>query len=158
MPDKKSAPTRPKKKGPKPKLTVKQQLFIDNYVITGNATAAALAAGYSPKTAARTGSENLYKPLIKREIDKQIAEMRSESIADQEEVLQHLTAVMRGEKKGGAMLGLGQGAEKVIESMPPTVSEQTRAAELLARRYGLFNDKLDVKQTAAVQIYDDIEE
>lgn len=139
------------------KLTTRQQKFIDNYIISGNATAAAREAGYSVKSAKQMGAENLTKPYIREEIDRQLSEIRSESIADQEEVLQHLTAVMRGEKKGGAMLGLGKGAEKVIETMPPTVSEQTRAAELLARRYGLFNDKLDVKQTAAVQIYDDIE-
>lgn len=46
------------------KLTPKQRRFVEEYAIDGNATRAALVAGYSKKTAARTGSENLQKPLI----------------------------------------------------------------------------------------------
>lgn len=50
---------KPPKKG---ELTTKQQRFVDAY--DGNATQAALAAGYSPKTAAAIGKENLQKPLV----------------------------------------------------------------------------------------------
>lgn len=47
------------------KLTPKQKRFCQEYLKNGgNATQAALSAGYKPKAAARTGSENLQKPLI----------------------------------------------------------------------------------------------
>jgi len=48
------------------KLSLKQQRFIDTYVgeAKGNATEAALKAGYSPKTAYSIGNENLKKPEI----------------------------------------------------------------------------------------------
>lgn len=45
-------------------LTVKQQRFIDEYLIDANATQAALRAGYSKKTAHSIGQENLKKPAI----------------------------------------------------------------------------------------------
>jgi phage terminase small subunit len=49
----------------------KQKLFILNYLANnGNATQAALAAGYSQKTAYKTGSENLSKPHIAGLIEK----------------------------------------------------------------------------------------
>lgn len=41
------------------KLTIKQQRFADEYIISGNATEAAIKAGYSKKTAAVIGNENL---------------------------------------------------------------------------------------------------
>ena len=46
------------------KLTLKQERFIEEYLIDGNATQAAIRAGYSPKTAYAIASENLRKPEI----------------------------------------------------------------------------------------------
>jgi len=46
------------------KLTQKQRLFVAEYLVSLNATKAAIDAGYSKKTAQQTGSENLLKPLI----------------------------------------------------------------------------------------------
>ena len=40
------------------KLTQKQQRFVDEYIISGNATQAAIKAGYSKKTAKQMGTEN----------------------------------------------------------------------------------------------------
>ena len=46
-------------------LTIKQTLFVENYVIDLNATKAAIAAGYSRKTAHVIGCQNLNKLNIK---------------------------------------------------------------------------------------------
>jgi len=53
-------------------LNDKQKLFIDEYVRNPNATQAAIAAGYSKKTAYSIGDENLRKPEIKEEIQKRL--------------------------------------------------------------------------------------
>ena len=45
-------------------LTPKQARFVQEYLIDLNATQAAVRAGYSERTANRTGSENLSKPDI----------------------------------------------------------------------------------------------
>ena len=47
------------------KLTPKQQAFCDYYIASGNATEAAIKAGYSEKTARVVGCENLTKPNIR---------------------------------------------------------------------------------------------
>ena len=44
------------------KLTVKQQRFADEYIISGNATQSAISAGYAEKSARFMGAENLTKP------------------------------------------------------------------------------------------------
>lgn len=45
-------------------LLPKQSAFVAEYLISGNATQAAIHAGYSPKTAYKIGAENLKKPQI----------------------------------------------------------------------------------------------
>lgn len=45
-------------------LTPKQKRFVEEYLVDLNATAAAIRAGYSKKTANRIASENLSKPDI----------------------------------------------------------------------------------------------
>ena len=54
----------------KQKLTPKQQRFVSEYLRLGNATQAAIAAGYSKKTANRIATENLSKPVIARAIER----------------------------------------------------------------------------------------
>lgn len=55
-------------------LTNKQRVFIAEYLVDFNATRAALAAGYSKKSARFVGHENLTKPNIKIEIERHVAE------------------------------------------------------------------------------------
>lgn len=50
------------------KLTPKQALFVQEYLIDLNATQAAIRSGYSEKTAHRIGQENIHKPIIKAAI------------------------------------------------------------------------------------------
>lgn len=77
----------------KPKLTHKQQVFIDEYLKTFNATASAIAAGYSEKTARQAGSENLSKPDIKAEIQARLAEIHMSA----DEALKLLADIARGD-------------------------------------------------------------
>jgi len=70
------------------KLTPKQERFIEEYLISLNATDAAIKAGYSEKTATKIGSENLTKPdiieaiRIKQTKTSQKLEITRESILD----------------------------------------------------------------------------
>lgn len=138
------------------KMTLKQQRFADEYIITGNATQAAIKAGYSKKTAKVIANENLTKPYIKKYIDERLAQLESEKIATQEEVLQYLTSVMRGEKTEPLLVLDGEGTQKVIEAVP-NVQSRTRAAELLGKRYGTFTDRVDINaQIESKPKFDDI--
>jgi len=50
-------------------MTPKQAAFVKHYLVDHNATQAAIRAGYSQKTAASIGEENLRKPEIRAAID-----------------------------------------------------------------------------------------
>lgn len=125
------------------KLTEKQKRFIDYYIETANATESAKRAGYSSKTAKNIGAENLIK--LNYFIQERLQQLEDNRIASQEEVLQYLTKVMRGEEKD--QFGLDA-----------SLQDRTKCAELLGKRYGTFKEKVDVTGNIPVVIQDDITE
>lgn len=129
------------------KLTPKQRAFCDYYIELGNATEAAIKAGYNKKTARQIGSMNLTKVDIKQYIEERIKALDDARIAKGEEVLQYLTKVMRGEEKD--QFGLDA-----------SLQDRTKAAELLGKRYRLFVDKIeaDVNQTVVFTGEDELED
>lgn len=137
------------------KLTAKQHAFIDEYLIDLNATQAAIRAGYSKKTAAVIGRENLTKPNIKTAIEKRLAEKESSLIAKQDEVLKYLTSVMRGETQEEVLRGVDVGVQEKTH-IEVSARDRIKAAELLGKRYGTFTDNVNVEGT--VKIVDDIPE
>lgn len=122
-------------------LTAKQQRFCDEYLIDMNITQAAIRAGYSKKTAYAIGQENLKKPMVKDYIEKRMAEKEAALIADQTEVMQYLTSVMRGGSSSSVLARDEAGADRVIEK-PPDEKERLKAAELLGRAHMMFTDKV----------------
>jgi phage terminase small subunit len=137
------------------KLTEKQKRFADYYIETGNATESAKRAGYSEKTAKSIGQENLTKPDIKSYINEKIAEKDSKRIAKQDEVLEYLTSIMRGEQREQVLKGVGMGEQEIDEIDVPS-NQRIRAAELLGKRYGIWTEKQDINIAGAVQFVDDI--
>ena len=133
----------------------KQKRFADYYIELGNATEAARKAGYSSKTAKSIGQENLTKPDIKSYIKERLDEKDAERIASQDEILEFLTAVMRGEKTEQIPVGLGEGAQQ-LEDKDPYLKDRVKAAELLGKRHSMWTDKVDMVGNVGVRIVDDI--
>ena len=76
-------------------LPEKQQRFVDEYIISLNATEAAIKAGYSERTARSQGQRLLTKVDIQRLLQEKMAALQKDTIATQDEILEHLTRVMR---------------------------------------------------------------
>ena len=74
-------------------LTTKQLLFVNEYLLDLNATQAAIRAGYSKKTAYRTGADNLRKPQIQVEIQKAIDDRMERLRIDADMVLKRLIEI-----------------------------------------------------------------
>lgn len=125
-------------------LTDKQKRFCDEYLIDCNATQAAIRAGYSRRTAYRTGCDLLKKHHVRAYIDKRMAEKESELIATQDEVLRYLTSVLRGESEAEdlAVEGIGKGLSKARNvRKAPSEMDRLKAAEQLSKCYGLYTDR-----------------
>lgn len=128
------------------KMTLKQQLFCDEYLIDLNATQAAIRAGYSKKYANTNASKLLQITTIKEYIEARMAEKKTQLIADQDEVLKYLTSVMRGESKSSVVVveSVGDYCSEAREMQKsPDEKERLKAAEMLGKRYGLYTEKVE---------------
>lgn len=78
------------------KLTERQRKFVLFY--DGNATQAAIKAGYSKHTAHAIGQENLRKPTIKNALRERQDKKEAPIIASRQERQKFWTDVMKGKK------------------------------------------------------------
>ena len=134
-------------------LTLKQKAFVDYYIELGNATEAAIKAGYSKKTARVIGQENLTKPAIKEYVDQRVLKLEDERIAKAQEVLQYLTRVIRGEETEQVVVTENVGdfmSEARVVNKELSAKDKIKAAELLGKRYRLFVDKVESDVNATV--------
>lgn len=137
-------------------LTEKQRRFADEWIANGgNATQAAIAAGYSKRTARAMGSENLTKPDIKEYIKERTEAIDAARVAQGDEVLAFLTAVMRGDEQETVFLKNGF---KYDEVNVTDQKNQIKAAEILAKCHGLMVQKVEHQGPIAVTFVDDLPE
>lgn len=131
-------------------MTEKQKLFADEYLIDLNATRAYRAVYKNIKNdgvARRNGSRLLTNADIKKYIDDRLEEMHNKKIADAQEVMEYLTAVLRGKSVSEEIVveGIGDGcsAARTIDK-GPSEKDRLKAAELLGKRFGLYTDKVEM--------------
>ncbi len=132
-------------------MTEQQKKFCEEYLVDANAKAAAIRAGYSAKShstacdlmaneeirryierrakRSEKGKNAAGKPPPKKEVKRQIGKLKKEAenekTAATREVVGFLTSVMRGE----------------VEELKSSAKDRLHAAELLGKRYGIFDDK-----------------
>ena len=110
------------------KLTLKQRLFVSEYLIDLNATQAAIRAGYSKKTAGQIGDENLKKPQIATAIQESMSERAERAEISSELVIQGLLRLIRRCEADGEEFD---------------ASQAIRGYELLGKHLGLFGSKAE---------------
>lgn len=87
---------------------------------------------------------------IKKYIDERLAQLASEKIATQEEVLSYLTSVMRGETQEQTLCSIGELGQEIID-IDVGAKDRIKAAELLGKRHRLWTDKSEVKVEGTIQ-------
>ncbi|MBD8026437.1 terminase small subunit [Ureibacillus sp. Re31] len=133
------------------KLTPKQQAFVDFYIETGNATEAYIKAGYNKKGARANAARLIANDSVKSCIDERMEQLQSKRVANQQEILELLTSIARGEATAATLRGVGMGEQEIEEDMPPTMAERIKAAELLGKRYRMWTDKVDIEHSGEVK-------
>lgn len=140
------------------KLTKKQEMFVEEYIIDLNATQAAIRAGYSKKTAGQIGEQNLKKLEIQQAINKKLAEKKEKLIMKQDEILERLTQQGRREATDYQVVITEKpvtnekGDVVAIEKLPEIVEVPTqnkdviKALETLGKYYVMWTDKQEVTQ------------
>ncbi len=134
-------------------MNARQKRFCDEYLIDCNATQAAIRAGYSPKTAKVTGAKMLTNANLKAYIDEQLERIHNEKTANAQEVLEYLTAVMRGQHTEQTLQLIGDGVQKIAD-IDVSAKERLKAAELIGKRYGMFKDNVGIDLEPVVIVND----
>jgi len=96
---------------------------------------------------------------LKKYIDQRLEELKSPKIAEAKEVMEYLTAVLRGNSEAEIVVVENVGdymseARKIKKA--PDEKERLKAAELLGKRYGIFTDKIKVDAAIPIVIKDDL--
>lgn len=146
-------------------LTAKQLRFVEEYICNGfNAYQAALAAGYSKKTAAVQACDNLKKPNLIAEIQKKKDELTSKSQDKIISVLQRLSDTINADitdytnDDGEYDPSRPRFNGKLVSSIRSgrngttvTLCSKDKALELLGKYLSMWQDKIDITtQGAAV--------
>lgn len=164
------------------KLTKKQQLFVEEYLIDLNATQAAIRAGYSTNSANEIAAQNLAKLSIKESIDKALAERSRRTGINADRIITELAkiAFMNADdainfKDGSVRTSASKDDLACIQSVKIKTSysetgettekevkmyDKKAALELLGKHLGLFSDKLKIEGAIPVVISgeDDLED
>lgn len=137
-------------------LPTKRQLFVNYYIqLNGNATQAAIKAGYSPKTAYSIGERLLRNIKVQAALASRTAQLENEQTATTQEVLEYLASVMRGEAVEEVVVNVGTGKgytnpEKVKAQV--SAKDRLKAAEMLAKVKGLFITKAELDVQGAIPL------
>lgn len=162
------------------KLTKKQQLFVDEYLIDLNATQAAIRAGYSTQTAYSIGEENLKKPEIKNSIEKALAERSRRTGISADRIINELAriafvnpadiinfdeATVKDTATRDDTATISSVKVKTIPTEDGDITEREvktydkiKALELLGKHLGMFSDKFKIEGAIPVVIQDDMDE
>lgn len=116
------------------KLTIKQKKFADEYIRLGNATQAAINAGYKPKNAAGMGAENLRKPQIAEYVNAKLKKLDAKKTMQIEEIMEELSAIARGQLTEERLDKEGD-----IVKTHPLFADRLKAMDMLGKRYGMWN-------------------
>lgn len=148
------------------KLTAKQKAFVSEYLVDLNATAAAIRAGYSEKSARKVGSDTLAKPHVQAAIEEALAERRERVEVTQDQVVAELARIAFSNPRdvmewgpGGVRLRpsseLTPDQAAIVAEVSETASQnggslrlkthdKVRALELLGKHLGMFTEKREI--------------
>ena len=122
-----------------PCLTPKQLRWIDEYLIDLNGSAAAVRAGYSPKSARSIANENLTKPDIQDVLQARQAVMAKELQITRQGVIRGLLDAVemgRYQQNPAAMVGALREVAKILGFFAPEV----KRVELSVPQSGVYQD------------------
>lgn len=122
-------------------LTAKQDLFVKEYLVDLNATQAAIRAGYSEKTAAQIGDENLRKPQIARAVQEAMNKRAERTQVDADYVLRTIVDTIERCKQAEPVRDREGNETGEYKFEPGAV---LKGAELLGKHLKMFTDKTEL--------------
>ena len=123
-------------------LNERQIRFCEQYVINCNAADSVRKAGYKCKNAAAYGYRLLQSPQIQAYLDSLLSKDVDKRVAQANEIIEFYTRLLRGDFEDGIEVKF---------------SDRMKAADALAKIFGLFSERFGSDEKKAVTIVDDVE-
>lgn len=115
-------------------LSEKQQRFVAEYTVDFNATAAAIRAGYSEKTAAQMGYKLLKMQEIQEAVQQEFANRQNRTHITGDQVVEEL-----------AKIALSKVEDYYRDyGMEIRLTDKIKALELLGKHLGTFTEKISI--------------
>ena len=164
--------TEPKPRSVPRALTARQEAFCREYLVDYNGQRAARAVGYAHRNARITASQNLTHPNIQKELARLSAPLRAKAALKASDVLELIQAVANGdvrelfEKPEGEvetikqMRDLGHDEQRLVAgykrkadgSVEVRFESRMRAAELLAKHFGLLKEHIQLETATGLSL------
>lgn len=132
----------------KKRLTNRERLFVEHYLIHWNAAKAARLAGYSAKSARESGCENLTKPHIAEAIQAKISQIAMSA----DEVLLRLAEHARGDF--GDFLTIGESGDFKIDLDKAKKKGKLRLISKAKTITRLVGEEKTPETTIEIDLYD----
>lgn len=123
-----------------PKLTAKQQRFVDEYLIDLNATQAAIRAGYSVKTANEQAARLLANVSVQETVQQRMADRQKRTEVDQDYVLMTIKETIERCRQVVPVLTKDGEETGEFKFEPNAV---LKGAELLGKHLKMWTDKVE---------------
>ncbi|MDT2597036.1 terminase small subunit [Enterococcus dongliensis] len=126
-------------------LTTKQKAFADEYIINGgNATQAAIKAGYSQKSARAIGKQNLTKLYIKDYIQFRLKPIEEKREVTADDALNELISIWQGDTQNGVSktmdrLKNGEIVKHIEYEYTPDLESKLKALDLYLKYKSLLS-------------------
>jgi phage terminase small subunit len=132
----------------KRKLNNKQKKFVEEYARSDHVTNAAIAAGYSKKTAHVQGCVLLKSPKVQEYLQEITGKSRENRMMDINARMDRLLQMFTGEIEDYQIV------RGEITAAPAKLRDQIKAAELLAKMRGELTEKrqVDVQGNILIQV------
>jgi phage terminase small subunit len=115
-------------------LPDRQEIFIQEYLKTRNATKAAIKAGYSEKTARVQGSDLLTKPDIKARIEAEMIKLQKKHEIGRDRVVKEAAAIAFSNIKHTFRDGSYE--IKTLDELTPQQQRAIQSVEIIATKFG----------------------
>ena len=121
-------------------LNTRQKLFVEHYLKLNNATQAAIAAGYSKKTAKQIGARLLTNVAIASRVSQRTEAVLQAAKMEADEVLTRLTDIARGSMAD--FIRVNGNGEPVVDLSKPNVPLQL-IKRIKTKRSDKFGDEIE---------------
>ena len=137
-------------------LNVRQEKFCLEYAKCGNATEAAVLAGYAEKYAGQNADKLLKNTKIQDRLKEIREQLESEKIADIKEMQQKLTEIIRQQciEEVPMVVNNGEWSEVQTVEKKPSIRNVIDAINSLGKMQGAFTEKINIDVEPVVIVND----